>query len=599
MNRFSILLLLALAAICSPAFAQNQLPVANQVPDYDAYAGVTRNIDLLQVFTDPDASNAVRMETVLGRMDLILYGKQKPITVANFLRYVDEGRYFYPDTTLHRIAPSVIHRSVYDSVARKPFVIQGGGYLGIVNTSDKVTWQAVPLTFVEQALPPIKTEAGVFSNSTGTIAMAKLSNDANSATSEWFINLADNGGPPNDLDTQNGGFAVFGRLVGESLKVAYAINTVSRYNFGSPFDSLPLRNYTKSDYDAFRNGDKTKAIKVDDNLVTISSITQIPPMIFSASSSNPAVADVTLIGTFLHVNAKQPGSARISLTATDLDGASVSQAFNVNVVPAAGRLVNISTRLQVGTGQDALIGGFIVRGSGSKRLMIRGIGPSITSNGQPLAGTLQDPTLELHDSSAAIIASNDNWQTNTNKGEISDSGIAPTSAKEAAILTSVPTDSAGSAYTAVLRGVNNGTGIGLVEVYDLDAGPGSTVLNISTRGLVQAGDNVMIGGFILGGADSKKILVRGIGPSLTSNGVASALGDPQLELHNAQGTQIDANDDWQSSPQKTEIEASGVPPSNPKESATYDVLAPGAYTAIVRGAGSSSGVALVEAYQLP
>jgi cyclophilin family peptidyl-prolyl cis-trans isomerase len=597
MNRFSLVLASALAALSSPALAENQLPVANQVADYTGYAAGSRSIDLLKAFTDPDGSNAVHMETVLGPIDLILYGQQKPITVANFLRYVDEGRYFLYDKSVNRVAPGVIHRSVYDSNTKKPFVIQGGGYVGIVSPSDKVSWQAVPV----QELPSIKNEPGVFSNSTGTIAMAKAENLANSATSQWFINLNDNGGPPTNLDTADGGFTVFGRLVGQSLNVAYAINAVSRFTFSTTydfFDSLPLRNYTKADYDAFQAGDGSKAPKVDDNLVTISSITQIPPMTFTASSNNPAVADVTINGTFLHVNAKQVGSARISVTATDLDGASVSQAFNVNVVTAPGRLVNISTRLQVGTQQNVLIGGFIVRGDAPKRVMVRGIGPSLA--GQGVANPLTDPILELHDSTGAIIASNDNWQTNANKAEISDTGIAPTSPDESAIITTLPANSTGIGYTAVLRGVNDKSGVGLVEVYDLDSGPGSTILNISTRGRVDVGENVMIGGFFVGGTDARKILVRAIGPSLGSAGVTDALKDPALELRDAQGTLTDSNDDWQTSAHQSEIQASGVPPSDPKESATYDVLVPGAYTAIVHGNGDlPTGVGLVEVYQLP
>ncbi|MFL6583472.1 MAG: peptidylprolyl isomerase [Chthoniobacterales bacterium] len=616
MNRFC-LPLLALVGFASAVLAvTNKPPVANQVSDLTVYNGVVRSVDLLQAFTDPDGTAAVRMSVNnFGNIDVILYGKDTPLTVANFLRYVDEGRYFYFDQKLQYLAQPVIHRSVYDTTRNRAFVIQGGGYFGDISPIDKATWQAIPLEAVGNTLPPIKNEPGI-SNTTGTIAMAKAAPQYNadgslvagtgphSATSQWFINLGDNGATPYELDNtqNNGGYAVFGRLVGDSLNVAFQINALPRYGFTSALDSVPLRNYSQSDYNAFITppGDSTKAPKVVPNVVTMSSIAQIPPMTFTASSNNTAVADVSIVnGQFLHVTPKTNGTARITVSATDLDGASISQSFNVNVITAPGRLVNISTRLQVGTGQDVLIGGFIVRGSGTKRLMIRGIGPSITSNGQPLAGTLQDPTLELHDGSGAIIASNDNWQTNSNKAEISDTGIAPSAANESVILTSVPADSAGTPYTAVLKGVNNGTGIGLVEVYDLDSAPGSTVLNISTRGFVQAGDNVMIGGFIVGGTDSKKILVRGIGPSLTNNGVAGALADPQLELHNAQGTQIDSNDDWQSSPQKTEIQATGVPPSNAKESATYDVLAPGAYTAIVRGAGSTTGVALVEVYQLP
>jgi cyclophilin family peptidyl-prolyl cis-trans isomerase len=625
MNRILFPLLAAAALYVSTSFAAppNIPPVRNQVPDYTGYISVTRSIDLLQAFTDPDASSAVRMTTRsadghdFGNIDIVLFGYDTPITVANFLRYVDEGRYFYPDKTLNRIAPSVIHRSLYSSSRNLPIVIQGGGYLGLVSPTDKVSWQAVPLDAVGNTLPPIKNEYSL-SNTTSTIAMAQVTPQYNangtlvpgtgpdSATGEWFINLTDNGGPPSYFDTVNGqgqpGYCVFGRVLDSTMVNVYAVASLPRYAFRSDLDSVPLRNYSQSDYNAWLNGDATKNPKVDTNLVTIDSIMEIPPMNFSASIDNPAIADVTVSGTFLHITPKQAGTAHISVGATDLDGAQVTQAFNVTTTTAPGRLVNISTRMQVGTGDNVLIGGFIVRGTSSsstKRLLVRGIGPSLSSNG--VANPLADPIIELHDSSGAVLATNDNWQTSyATTNAIKDTGIPPSSSLEAALVATVPATTSGSAYTVVLKGVSDGTGVGLVEIYDLDYGPGSTALNISTRGNVDTGENVMIGGFFIGGNNSNKIFVRGIGPSLTAQGVSGALADPQLELRNPQGTLLDSNDDWQSSPHKSDIQATGIPPSNAKEAALYDVLAPGAYTAILRGGGPTpTGVGLVEIYQLP
>jgi hypothetical protein len=332
--------------------------------------------------------------------------------------------------------------------------------------------------------------------------------------------------------------------------------------------------------------------------VTVPAIAEISPLTFSVTSDNTGVADATVSGNNLLVTAKQSGTAHITVTATDLDGASTALQFTVTVVSAPGRLVNISTRLQVGTGDNALIAGFIIRGSVSKRLVVRGIGPSLASS--HVANPLNDPTIELHDASNAILATNDNWQDNANAKEISDTGIAPTSPEESAILTSVAANSNGAAYTAILRGVNEKSGVGLGEIYDLDYGPGSTILNISTRGHVDVGENVMIGGFFIGGSEAKNILIRGLGPSLANSGVSGALKDPQLELHNAQGAILDSNDDWQTNPRKADIQASGIPPNNPKEAALYDTLMPGAYTAILRGGGDlPTGIALVEIYQLP
>ena len=363
--------------------------------------------------------------------------------------------------------------------------------------------------------------------------------------------------------------------------VVDAVAAVPRFNFGSPFDTLPLRNYTSPN-----------PIKVP-NLISLPGITRISPLNFSAVSNSPSVT-VAISGTKLLVAGNQVGTARITVTATDLDGATVSQSFTVNVIAGPGRLVQLSTRLQVGTGDKALIGGFIMRGTSPKRLMIRGIGPSTG-----LPGALADPVLELHDSAGATIASNDNWSDAPNKQDMIDSDVAPKSPNESGILMTVSSDPNNAFYTAIVRGAGNTTGIGLVEVYDLDSGPGSTLLNISTRGQVGVDPNALIGGFFVGGTDSKQILVRAIGPSLAAANVPNPLADPTLEFFNGQGTKIDSNDDWMNSPQKTQIQASGLAPTNAKESAILQTLAAGPYTAVVRGVNGGTGVGSVEVYQLP
>jgi hypothetical protein len=215
-----------------------------------------------------------------------------------------------------------------------------------------------------------------------------------------------------------------------------------------------------------------------------------------------------------------------------------------------------------------------------------------------LSGAVANPTLELHDANG-IIAMNDDWGSAANKQDVIDVGLAPNSPNESVILTTVPSDTNGVAYTAVMRGASNSTGLGVVEVYDLDSGPGPTLLNISTRGQVGTDPNALIGGFILGGTESKNILVRAIGPSLTPFGISNALTDPTLELHDGNGGLVDSNDDWMSSPQKTQIQNSGLAPSNAKESACLQLLPPGGYTAVVHGANSGTGIGSVEVYQLP
>jgi len=255
--------------------------------------------------------------------------------------------------------------------------------------------------------------------------------------------------------------------------------------------------------------------------------------------------------------------------------------------PPPPNLGNISTRLNVGTGDNALIGGFIITGAGDKNVIIRGIGPSLGSAG--VSGALGDPTLELHDGTGAIIASNDNWQ-DSQMSEIEATGVPPTDPNESAIvrrLTPGP-------YTAIVRGKNDTTGVGLVEAYGLDGT--AKLVNISTRGFVQSGDNVMIGGFIvLNTGVPTSVIVRAIGPSLT--GVPNALTDPTLELHDSNGGLVASNDNWKDT-QQTEIIATTVPPTNDKESAIVQTLSTGPYTAIVRGKNDGTGVALVEAYNL-
>jgi hypothetical protein len=260
--------------------------------------------------------------------------------------------------------------------------------------------------------------------------------------------------------------------------------------------------------------------------------------------------------------------------------------------PAFGtRLLNISTRMQVLTDDEVLIGGFIVTGTGPKNVIVRGIGPSLTAFGVP--GALADPVLELHDA-ATTLATNDDWR-DTQQSEIEATGLAPSDDHESAIVMSLDPGS----YTAILAGTNQTTGVGLVEVYDLDQSVGSKLANISTRGFVDTGDNVMIGGIIIGPSDTgdATVLMRAIGPSLANFGVSDALQDPVLELHDGQGTTLTSNDDWQDT-QGDEIEATGLAPSDPSESAILQSLAPGNYTAIVSGKNDTTGIALVEAYHL-
>jgi hypothetical protein len=275
--------------------------------------------------------------------------------------------------------------------------------------------------------------------------------------------------------------------------------------------------------------------------------------------------------------------------------------------PPGTQLGNISTRSFVQTGDNVMIGGFIVQGGGTM-VIIRAIGPELTQYGVP--NPLYNPTLELHDGTGALIASNDNWQrtiiggiiTRNQEQDIIDSGHAPTDGRESAIIAYLGPGN----YTAVVRGVDNMTGVGLVEVYDLTADAGSILGNISTRAFVQTDDNVMIGGFIVQGPYPKRVIIRAIGPELSAPpfNIPDALADPTLELHDHTGALIASNDNWQhtiiggiiTTDQVQDIMDSGHAPTQPSESAMIADLPPGNYTAIVRGVNNTTGVALVEVY---
>jgi hypothetical protein len=244
------------------------------------------------------------------------------------------------------------------------------------------------------------------------------------------------------------------------------------------------------------------------------------------------------------------------------------------------------------TGDNILIGGFIITGNDPKRVLVLAKGPSMSSGGNPVPGRLGNPTLELHGSDGTLVTSNDDWKDSPERPEIESSGFAPSDDREAAILRTLSP----GAYTGVLAGKDNTTGIALIEIYDLDANK-SLLTNISSRGSVDTGDNVMIGGFIAGNQNGNtKVLVRGLGPSLQGK-VPNPLADPILELRDSNGNILETNDDWKSSPERSEIEATGLPPSNEKESAILKPVSPAGYTAILRGK-TGSGIAVVEIYNL-
>jgi WD40 repeat protein len=286
------------------------------------------------------------------------------------------------------------------------------------------------------------------------------------------------------------------------------------------------------------------------------------------------------------------------LMACGYDGSNTLASAELYVGPTVSpTLLNISTRTRVLTGDRVLIGGFIITGTELKRVLIRGMGPSLNGVGV----SLSDPTLELHQGDVTV-ATNDNWKTRpdgtSQQEDIEATTIPPANDLESAILLVLSP----GAYTATLSGKDGGTGVGLVEVYDLGQGANSQPANISTRGFVDTEDNVMIGGLIVGGGSgggTARVIVRALGPSVP---VAGALGDPTLELRDGSGTLVSSNDNWKTRPdgssQQAEIEATTIPPTNDLESALVQTLPAGNYTAIVRGVNDTTGVGLVEVYNL-
>ena len=256
--------------------------------------------------------------------------------------------------------------------------------------------------------------------------------------------------------------------------------------------------------------------------------------------------------------------------------------------------MNISSRLRVQTDDNVLIGGFITTGSDPKRVLVRAIGPSLKAGGTPIAGRLEDPMLELFDENGLSIISNDNWKDSPDRADIETSGLAPEDDRESVIARVINP----GVYTAVVRGKDNSTGIGVVEAYDRSPTGDGELSNISTRGFVETGDNVLIGGFIVGTRPAgTRVVVRAIGPSLKPQ-LPNAMNDPQIELFDSNGNSLGANDNWKDSADRSAIEAAGLQPTNDAESALLAHVMPALYTAIVSGVGNTTGVALVEVYNV-
>jgi hypothetical protein len=276
--------------------------------------------------------------------------------------------------------------------------------------------------------------------------------------------------------------------------------------------------------------------------------------------------------------------------AYNIDGleSELSDEISYTTERQTGALTNVSTRERVTDGEDVLIGGFIITGGIPRTVVLRGLGPSLTGSGA--ADVATDPELTLFDSTGAVLASNDDWDSHD--PAIIATGLAPTEPLESLVMATLPA----GAYTAVLESKDS-PGVALFELYQLGNNTASGVVNLSTRGRVGLGDDVMIAGFILTGDQVTRVIVRAIGPSLSAAGISHPLGDPELELHDGNGSLIFRNDNWRSD-QERQIVQSGMAPSAEQESAIIAILPAGNYSAVVRGVGGSEGVALVEIFAL-
>lgn len=263
-------------------------------------------------------------------------------------------------------------------------------------------------------------------------------------------------------------------------------------------------------------------------------------------------------------------------------------------IPASGNLVNLSTRGFVGVNDQVLIGGFILDGSQSTTVILRAIAHSLAAFG--IAQPLNDPQIELRDGNGTLLSTNDDWIDSADAQTIASYRLDPGNSTESAIMRTLTPGN----YTALVRSFDNGdgnlTGTGLVEIYDLHANTGGRARNISTRGQVQTGDDVMIAGFIVGGTQPKEVVVRGLGPSLLDSNVAGALLDPTIEVHNATGQTIASNDNWQTDPGASRVMTLNLAPKRNAESALDLTLSPGTYTVIMRGVANSTGIGLIEVY---
>ncbi|PZR72456.1 MAG: hypothetical protein DLM73_13150 [Chthoniobacterales bacterium] len=364
--------------------------------------------------------------------------------------------------------------------------------------------------------------------------------------------------------------------VDQSFTVARAATTVSVSSNRNPSKFAESVTFTAG-IGSNAAGTRTGTVQFKDGGANLGS----PQTVNAGATASFSTSSLSL-GTHT-ITASYSGDATFAPAVSALTGGQVVNAL-------AGQALNMSARARIGTGEEVLIGGFIVRGDVAKKVLIRGIGPSLS---QP--GVLANPVLELHRPDGSVFT-NDDWK-DTQPAEIQATGAAPISDFESAIVDTL----APGSYTVVMKGKGGTSGVGLVELYDLDELAEAQLANVSGRSLVQTGDNIMIGGFILGpNRDPATVVIRALGPSLTRSGVSNVLANPTLDLRDGNGTRILYDDDWKDDPtQAASLSANGLAPENDLEAALSTSLAPGSYTVIARGKNGGVGIGLIEIYRVP
>jgi cyclophilin family peptidyl-prolyl cis-trans isomerase len=569
-----------------------------QTVDRSRPAGVNLAERFAVTGLDDATAQLVQFDTVLGTFVVLLTpattGTSNATTIGNFLAYVDARRY---DNTF-------IHRSVPE------FVIQGGGFIAEISPAGIPSVPTFPPIPLEYNLP----------NTRGTLSMARTS-DPNSATSQFFVNTVNNTTVLGPGGSSPQGYAVFGRVLAPGLEVIDALAATRVFNAGGVFSEIPLRDYP------FPVPNPAPAIQVS-NLLTIRTARRatVQPgaglasvLHYDATSSAPDVVVAGISGRVLSLTAQpdRTGTATVTVRARDAAGNTVEQTVAVTVqAPPVSTLrpINLASRARVGTGGDILINGFFLAGTQPRTLLLRAVGPRLAAPDFNVPGALANPRLtlfrQLPDGSSEKIAENEKWGDAPNAAAIAEAiaavrafDLSPGSL-DAALLVKLPP----GGYTAQASGVNDTTGVALIEAYEV-GGPaeGARLVNLSVRALVGTGADVVIPGLVVQGGGPRSFLIRAIGPGLADFGVPGTLADPEMFLERLTATgpvPVIANDNWTEQTGAAAVVAAGASVGafplvwGSKDAAVVVTLEEGLYTTRVQGKNGGTGVALVEVYEL-